>query len=118
MFRRYDVMAENQMPENIMCAIFVACCPKNLKEHLNMFSEDFVFSDLRVKANTWIVRKRDQQPKNFQQLESKNHQGPTPMEVGAAQWGQEEWEDHASQDSRTGPGIPTMLQVTRETTVG
>ena len=63
-------------------------------------------SDLRVKANTWIERKRDQQPKNLQQLVSKNHQGPTPVEIGAAQWGQEEWEDHASQDSEDWGGYP------------
>ena len=56
------------MPEDIKCAILVACCPKDLKEHLEMSSEDFVCSDLRVKANTWIERKHDQQPKNFQQL--------------------------------------------------
>ena len=78
------------MPEDIKCAILVACCPKDLKEYLDMSSEDFVYSELRVKANTRIERKRDQQPKNFQQLESKNHQGPTPMEVGAAQREQEE----------------------------
>ena len=106
MFRRYDGMAENQMPEDIRCAILVACCPKDLKEYLDMSSEDFVYSDLRVKANTWIERKRDQQPKNLQQLESKNHQGPTPMEIGAAQWGPEDWEDHASQDSQDWGGYP------------
>ena len=105
-FRRYDGMAENQMPEDIRCAILVACCPNDLKEYLDMSSEDLVYSDLCVKANNWIEWKRDQQPKNFQQLESKNHQGPTPMEIGAAQWGQEEWEDHVSQDSQHWGGYP------------
>ena len=52
--------------------------------------------------HTWIERKRRQQPKNLQQLESKNHPGP----IGAAQWGQEEWEDHASQDSQDWGGYP------------
>ena len=83
-----DTMAwrKTKMPEDIRCAILVARCPKDLKEHLDMSSEDFVYSDLRVKANTWIERKRYEQPKNLQQLEPKNHQGPTPMEIGAAQW--------------------------------
>ena len=106
MFRRSDGMAENQVPEDIRCAILVACCPKDLKEYLDMSSDDLVSSDLRVKANTWIERKRDQQPKNLQQLVSKNHQGPTPVEIGAAQWGQEEWDDHASQDSQDWGGYP------------
>ena len=106
MFRRYDGVAENQMPEDIGCAILVACCPKDLREYLDMSSDDLLSSDLCVKANTWIERKRDQQPKNLQQLVSKNHEGPTPMEIGAAQWGQEEWEDHASQDSEDWGGYP------------
>ena len=106
MFRRYDGMAENQMPEDIRCPMLVACCPKDLKEYFDMSSENFVCSDLRVKANTWMERKCDQQLKNLQQLESHNHQGPTPMELGAAQWRQEEWEDHASQDSQDWSGYP------------
>ena len=73
-----------------------------------MSSEDFVYSDLRVKANTWLERKRDQQPKNLQQLESKNHQGPTPMEIGAAQWDKKNWKTTHHRIHRSGAGIPTQ----------
>ena len=106
MSHRYDSMTENQMPEDIMCPILVTCCPKDLKEYFDVSSEDFVCSDLRVKANTWMERKCDQQSKNLQQLESHIHQGPTSMEMGTAQWRQEEWEDHASQDSQDWDGYP------------
>ena len=47
------------------CSADTMAWRKDLKEYLDMSSEDFVYSDLRVKANTWIDRKREQQPKNL-----------------------------------------------------
>ena len=41
-------MGERQTPEGIRCAIFQACCPKDLRMCLDMASEDFVHLDLRV----------------------------------------------------------------------
>ena len=121
MFRRYDGMAENQMPEDIRCAILVACWPKDLKEYLDVSSEDFVYSDLRVKANTWIERKRDQQPKNLQQLESKNHQGPTHGDWSGAMGTRRIRRPRISGFtglSRVSRRKPSILQVAREPTVG
>ena len=31
MFRRYDGVAENQIPEDVRCAVLVACCPEDSK---------------------------------------------------------------------------------------
>ena len=91
MVRRYDSMATTSMSEDIRCAILVACCPRDLKEYLDMSSEEFVYSDLRNKVNTWMERKRDQHPKNLQQMEQRNSSGgPAPMDVGAAHWGTED----------------------------
>ena len=84
--------------------------PKDLKEYLDVPSEDFVCSDLRVKANTWIERKRDQPSKSIQQLEAKNHQGPAPTERGSAESGQGHWEDFSTQDSQDQCGYGDKVQ--------
>ena len=104
MFRRYDGMAENQMPEDIGCAILVACCPKDLRDYLDMSSDDLVSSDLRVKANTWIERKRDQQPKNLQQLVSKNR----PWRLERRNGDKKNGKTTHHRIQRTGAGIPTQ----------
>ena len=88
--KRYDDMAEARMPDDIRCAILVHCCPKDLKEHFEMSSEEFVYTELRAKMNTWVERKRDQQPRNLQKMENNMH-GPTPMDVSAAAASWDEW---------------------------
>lgn len=113
MVRRYDGMAEVAMTEDIKCAILVACCPKDLKEYLDMSSEDFVYSDLRSKVGTWVERKREQQPKNLQQMEANNSQRAVPMEVGMAQWGEDHWYEYpvnAVQDWGGSPDWYTQSQ--------
>ena len=62
-----------------------------LKEDLDMSSEGFVYQDLRAKANTWMERKRDQMPRNFQQMEQRNTTGVTPTDVSYAQGSHDEW---------------------------
>ena len=94
MIRRYDGMAQQHMSEDIKCAILVACCPKELKEYLDMSSEEFVYTELRNKVTTWMERKRDQLPRNLQAMEDRNNNKPTPMDVGYAQgpqWGSSLW---------------------------
>ena len=111
MVRRYDTMAVSAMSEDIKCAILVACCPRELKEYLDMSTEEFVYQDFRAKANMWIERKRDQQPKNLAQMEQRNTSGTTPMDVSSAQWSYDEWvewpeqELHGVQDWGGHPGV-------------
>ena len=99
--RRYDSMAESTMSEDIRCAILVSCCPKDLKDHLDMSVDEFVYVDLRNKVNTWIERKREHHAKGLAQMEHRQSGGPAPMDVSAAQWTQWEYDqwDEASVDS-------------------
>ena len=85
MVRRYNGMATAEMPEDIKCAILVACCPADLKAYLDMSTEEFVYQDLRSRANMWIERKRDAGPKNLAQMEQRNSTGPSPMDVSHMQ---------------------------------
>ena len=78
--RRYDAMSITKMPEDIQCAILIAVCPKDLKEFLDMSTEDFKYAELRNRATNWIERKRDQHSKQIQDMEIKSS-SHTPMDV-------------------------------------
>ena len=91
MTRRYDAMTATAMSEDIKCAILVAVCPRELREYLDMSTDEFVYLDLRAKAMTWIERKRDQLPRNLQQMEARNSGHPVPMDVSAATHVYDEW---------------------------
>ena len=67
--RRYDAMAASKMPEDIQCAILIAVCPKDLKEFLDMSTDDFKYLDLRQRATNWIERKRDSSAKQITDME-------------------------------------------------
>ena len=92
--RRYDGMAESVMSEDIRCAIVVACCPKELRDFLDMSSDEFVYADLRLKVNTYVERKRDMFTKGLQHMEHRTTGTHTPMDVSAAQW---DWEEPHAQ---------------------
>ena len=98
MVRRYDGMAESVMSEDIRCAILVACCPKDLKDFLDMSSEEFVYTDLRNKINTYVERKRDHYSKGLSQMEHRQGGGPAPMDVGATYWEHDAWQDDPVQN--------------------
>ena len=70
--RRYDAMSSDKMPEDIQCAILIAVCPKELKEFLDMSTEDFKYTELRNRATNWIERKRDQHGKHLHDMERRN----------------------------------------------
>ena len=91
MVRRYDGMADSVMSEDIRCAILVACCPKDLKDFLDMSFEEFVYTDLRNKINTYVERKRDQFSKGLSQMEQRQGGSPVPMDVGASCWEADPW---------------------------
>ena len=92
--RRYDAMSVTKMPEDIQCAILIAVCPKDLKEFLDMSTEDFKYTELRNRATNWIERKRDQHTKQLHDMERRNS-AHTPMDVSwVDEWSSEdEWHD-------------------------
>ena len=92
--RRYDAMSVTKMPEDIQCAILIAVCPKDLKEFLDMSTEDFKYVELRNRATNWIERKRDQHSKHIHDMERKNT-GHAPMDVSwFGEWpSEEDWHD-------------------------
>ena len=93
--RRYDAMSTDKMPEDIQCAIMIAVCPKELKEYLDMSTEDFRYVELRNKVTNWIERKRDQHGEQLYDLERK--QSAVPMDVSwFGEW-DSEMEDQESE---------------------
>lgn len=121
--RRYDAMAASKMPEDIQCAILIAVCPKDLKEFLDMSTDDFKYSDLRQRATNWIERKRDSSAKQITDMERRQGGGPAPMDVSwFSEWeSNDQWHDaevHEVQDwggypsqwspSQTGEGVHYM----------
>ena len=92
--RRYDAMSATNMPEDIACAILIAVCPKDLKEFLDMSTEEFKYAELRNRATNWIERKRDQHGKQLADMERRNN-GHAPMDVSWFGDGssEEDWHD-------------------------
>ena len=118
--RRIDSMAPNAISDDVKCAVVVQFSPKDLKDHLELCPEDFVYADLRKRAMTWIERKREQHPKNLAQMEQRNTSGVTPMDTSwvgedltgvgwSGSW--DEWDVHGVQDWGGHPG-PSMYAPT------
>ena len=128
--RRYDAMSASKMPEDIQCAILIAVCPKDLKEFLDMSTDDFKYLDLRTRATNWIERKRDAHGKQLGDMERRQSSGHAPMDISwFGEWssrnewhepelqGVQDWGGHSSQwsfesqdldDSSTWPDVHFM----------
>ena len=106
--RRYDAMSVDKMPEDIQCAILIAVCPKELKEFLDMSTEDFKYAELRTRASNWIERKRDQHGKQIHDMERR--QTTVPMDVSwFGEWDDEsEYKDSEIQGVQDWGGYPSQ----------